>query len=83
MEETTLTIYLPRDLVDGAERYAEQHQTSLTQLIALYLRRLVAQENLLDHAPIVRRLSGTLSSDSSIDAYHAHLEEKYGQSPAT
>jgi hypothetical protein len=83
MEQTNLTIHLPRDLVDGAKRYAEQHQTSLTQLIALYLRRLVAQENLLDHAPIVRRISGILPTDASMDAYHAHLEEKYGQSPAT
>ena len=83
MEQTTLTIHLPSDLVQGAERYAEQHQTTLTQLIALYLCQLAAKENLLDHAPIVRRMSGILPADASIDEYHAYLEEKYGQSTAT
>jgi hypothetical protein len=83
MEQTTLTIRLPSDLIQGARRYAEQHQTSLTQLIALYLRRLIAQEHLLDNAPIVGHISGILPADASIDEYHAYLEEKHGDSTAT
>jgi hypothetical protein len=83
MEQTTLTIRLPSDLVQEARRYAERHQTSLTELIALYLRQLAVQEHLLDHAPIVARLSGILPTDASIDEYYAYLEEKYGQSTVT
>jgi hypothetical protein len=78
MEQTTLTIRLPLDPIKGAERYAEQHQTSVTQLIELDLRQLVAQEILLGHAPIGRYLSGILPSDASMDEYHAYLEEKHG-----
>ena len=66
MEQTTLTIRLLSDLAQGAERYAEQHQTSLAQLIARYLRQLVAQERTLDHAPIVDRISGILPADASL-----------------
>jgi hypothetical protein len=32
----------------------------------------------LEDAPIVRRLSGTLSPDVSLPDYKKHLEEKYG-----
>jgi hypothetical protein len=83
MEQTTLTICLLRDLVQEAERYAEQHQTSLTQLIGLYLRHLATQEHLLDNAPIVRNLSGILPIDAAKDGYNAYLEEKHGRSTAT
>lgn len=83
MEQITLTFDLDRDLVQGAERYAQEHRTSLTQLIALHLEQLVAQERLLDDAPLVRSLSGILPTDASIDEYHAYLEEKYGHPAAT
>ena len=83
MKQTLLTIRLPRELVKRAERYAEQHETSLTQLIALYLQQPVMQENLLDDAPTVRCLSSILPTDASKDEYHAYLEEKYGHSAAT
>jgi len=32
----------------------------------------------LENAPIVRRLSGTLSQDVSVEDYKQHLAEKYG-----
>jgi len=34
--------------------------------------------NLLENAPIVKRLSGMLSPDVSIDDYKQHLQVKYG-----
>ena len=83
MEQTTLTIRLPSDLVKEAEQYAEQHETSLDQLITLYLHQLVAQEKLLDDAPTVRRISGILPADASKDDYHAYLDWKYGHLTAT
>lgn len=78
MKQTTLTIHLPSDLIQGARRYVKQRQMSLTQFIALYLRQLVLRQDLLDNPPTVRRVSGSLPVEASIDEYHAYLEEKHG-----
>lgn len=77
MEETKLTVRVSRDLLEKAKRYAAQNHTTLTELIEAYLRRIPAQHS-LEHAPIVRRLSGALSADVSIQDYQKHLDEKYG-----
>jgi len=77
MERTKLTIRVPRDLLEGAKRYASEHNTTMTRLVSEYLRRLSTQENTLADAPIVQRLSGTLSQQASVDDYRQHLEEKY------
>jgi hypothetical protein len=50
----------------------------VTDLIEAYLRRIPAQPP-LENAPIVRRLSGALSPDITIQDYKKHLEEKNGQ----
>jgi hypothetical protein len=78
MEQTKLTVRVPRDLLENVKRYAAQNNTTLTDLIEAYLRRIPAQASLVD-APIVRRLSGILPEDVSIQDYHEHLEQKYGQ----
>ena len=78
MEKTKLTIRVPRDLIEGAKRYASQNDTTLTRLISEYLRQLTAQSDPLANAPIVQRLSGTLSPEISADEYRQYLEEKYG-----
>jgi hypothetical protein len=77
MEDTKLTVRIPRDLVERAKQYAAQNHTTLTNLIEAYLLNIPAQ-GLLEDAPIVRRLSGSLSQDVSIEDYHKHLDEKYG-----
>ena len=77
MQETKLTVRVPRDLLENITRYAAQNNTTLTGLIEAYLRRIPAQPP-LENAPIVRRLSGTLSPDITIQDYKKHLEEKYG-----
>ena len=78
MEQTKLTVRVPRDLLENVKRYAAQNNTTLTDLIEAYLRRILVQES-LDDAPIVRRLSGILPENVSIQDYHEHLEKKYGQ----
>ena len=78
MKETKLTVRIPRELIEKAKLYAAQNHTTLTNLIEAYLQNIPAQ-GLLDDAPIVRRLSGSLSLDVSIEDYHRHLEEKYGR----
>jgi len=78
MQETKLTVRVPRDLLENIKRYAAQNNTTLTALIEAFLRHIPAQEMLSD-APIVRRLSGTLSQDVSLQDYKQHLEEKYAE----
>jgi len=78
MEETKLTVRVPRELLENIKRYATQNNTTLTNLIQAFLRAIPAQVP-LDNAPIVRRLSGTMSQAVSIQDYKKHLGEKYGQ----
>lgn len=78
MQETKLTIRLPRKILENAKRYARQQNTTLTQMINEYLYHIPTPISALENAPIVRRLSGTLSQDISAADYKKHLEEKYG-----
>jgi hypothetical protein len=76
MQETKLTVRIPRDLLENAKRYAKENNTTLTALLEAYLRRVPTWLP-LEHAPIVRRLSGILSQNVTVDDYKKHLEEKY------
>ena len=78
MEKTKLTVRVPRDLLEGAKQYANEHDTTLTRLVSEFLYQLSIQDDPLADAPVVRRLSGSLSPDASIDDYHKYLEKKYG-----
>ena len=78
MEKTKLTVRVPRDLLDGAKRYANEHDTTLTRLVSEFLYQFSIQDDPLADAPVVRRLSGSLSPDASIDEYHKYLGKKYG-----
>ena len=78
MQETKLTVRLPRELLENAKRYARKQNTTVTNLISVYLRRMPASMEVLQDAPIVRRLSGTLSKNISVADYKKHLEAKYG-----
>lgn len=77
MEKTKLTVRVPKDLLENLKHYAKQNETTLTGLLEAYLRRIPSQSSLIN-APIVLRLSGTLSQNVSIRDYKQHLEEKYG-----
>ena len=77
MEQTKLTVRVPRDLLENLKRYAAENNTTITDLIEAYLRRIPEQGSLAD-APIVRRITGTLPKNLSIQDYHRHLDEKYG-----
>ena len=77
MEETKMTVRIPRDLLENVKRFAASHNTTLTDLIEAYLRQIPNQTPLQD-APIVRRLSGVLPPAVDIQDYKKHLDEKYG-----
>ena len=78
MERTKLTVRVPRDLLENLKRYAAENNTTITDLIEAYLRRIPTQQPLAD-APIVRRLSGALPENISVDDHRQHLEDKYGR----
>ena len=59
--------------------YARAHDTTLTRLVTHYLERVSVAQDPLAHAPIVRRLSGSLPPQVSIDDYRQHLQDKYGR----
>jgi hypothetical protein len=77
MMETKLTVRVSRRLLDNAKRYARQNNTTLTELIAVYLQQIPAVGSGLEDAPIVRRLSGSIAPDVSVEDYKKHLDEKY------
>jgi hypothetical protein len=77
MQNTKLTVRVPRDLLENIKRYAQENNTTMTALIEAYLRRIPAKEP-FDDAPIVGRLSGSLSQDINIQDHKEHLVEKYG-----
>ena len=79
MNDARLTIRVPRNLLEEAREYARENQTTLTRLVSHYLRQLAAARDPLADAPIVRRLSGSLSPAVSIDDYKKHLDEKYAR----
>lgn len=78
MQDTKLTVRVPKELLENVKRFAKQNDTTLTALIEAYLRRIPAQEPFED-APIVRRLSGTLSQGVTLQDHKDHLAEKYGR----
>jgi hypothetical protein len=79
MGMTKLTVRVPKDILEGARRYARDDHTTLTWLISEYLRQLTAPSDPLADAPIVRRLSGTLSQDVSVEDYREHVERRHGR----
>ena len=80
MERTKMTVRVPKELLERAKVYADEHDTSLTRLITAFLSQLETSDDSLAGAPIVKRLSGSLSPEVGIETYRAHLEAKYGRS---
>lgn len=79
MKDSRLTIRVPRNLLEEAREYARENRTTLTRLVSEYLRQLAARRDPLADAPTVRRLSGALSQNVSLEDYKKHLEAKYGR----
>lgn len=78
METTKLTVRVPKDLLEQAKQYAREHNTTITRLITMFLDQITTTSDPLAGVPIVKRLSGSLSADVSVDDYRRHLDEKFG-----
>jgi hypothetical protein len=79
METTKMTVRVSRDILEQAKLYAQAHDTTLTRLINAYLQQIAAGQDPLSTAPIVQRLTGSLSAAVGQDDYRRHLDEKYGR----
>ncbi|HOT24426.1 MAG TPA: DUF6364 family protein [Thermoleophilia bacterium] len=82
MDETKLTVRIPRETLDAAKRYAHDHGTTLTRLVVTYLDGLrratdAGTDAALPDAPLTRRLAGSLPPEASPEDYLKHLERKY------
>jgi len=77
-EKRKLTVRVDSQWVESAKQYAKRHDTSLSKLISEFLRNLPSETEVYKQAPILKRLTGILPRDISIEEHRAHLEEKYG-----
>lgn len=79
MEETKLTVRVPKQALAAAKSYAAKNNTTLTRLITAYLQDVerAETEEPADLSPVVRRLRGSLSGSVTEEAYHRYLEEKH------
>ncbi len=73
-----LTVRVPGHLLENARRYAQTHNTTLKNLITAYLETIPPQTEGLEGAPIVRRLTGLLTTNGSKEDWKVHVEQKYG-----
>lgn len=78
MEKTKLTLRIEKPIIESAKEYAHYHNTTVSQLVAEFLRSLKVTVA-IPPSPILEELSGILPSKASLGEYKAHLEEKYGR----
>ena len=76
MNTAELTIRLPTEEATFLERYAQQHQTTVDELIASYAKRLKGRATPLLHPDIVK-ITGLVPADwDARAAYHQHTLKK-------
>ena len=76
MEKTKLTLRIEKPVIESAKDYAQHHHTSLSRLVAEFLRSLKIATD-VPSTPLLDDLSGILPPDASLAEYHRRLEEKY------
>ena len=78
MEKTKLTLRIEKPIIESAKDYAQYHNTTLSRLVAEFLRSLKTAD-VTPQTPILEALSGILPADVSLDEHRAYLEDKYGR----
>lgn len=68
-----LTVRLPKESLEFAKRYAEEHQMTVTALIDRYLRRLESTGQRGLH-PVVLGLTGLVPSDVDVRSEHRQAQ---------
>ncbi|GIK54993.1 MAG: hypothetical protein HND44_01310 [Chloroflexi bacterium] len=78
-EKKKLTLRVDSQLIEEAKEYASLNNTSVSQLVEVYLRDLSRRKEIA-HTPLVQRLTGIIPPDSDIDdARFQYLLDKYGE----
>lgn len=77
MSRKKLTLSVDEQVIERARRYSRRNNTSISQLVSNYLAQLDGDEGEEAYSPTVRRLIGILPTDTTVEQYHGHLEEKY------
>jgi hypothetical protein len=77
MNTAELTIHLPTEEASFLERYAQQHQTTVDELIASYAKRLKGAPESFLHPDIVK-ITGLVPADwDARSTYHQHILKKH------
>lgn len=84
--QTKLTLRLEKTLIEGAKEWAEKNDISLSQIVAMFFKRLLPhKEEMGNFHPFTRKMLGIAKkknkkspTDSEIrESYISYLEEKY------
>jgi hypothetical protein len=78
MEETELILRIEKTIIESAKDYARRHNTSLSRLVAEFLRSL-RTEGSMSRPPILEELSGILPPEVSLAEHRAYLDQKYAR----
>jgi len=76
-EKKKLTIRVDARLIEQAKAYAEEHNTSISQLVEVYLLELNRVKKTDSPTPILDELTGILPEEANIEDYYDYLMEKY------
>jgi len=71
MATAKLTVRLPREEIEFAKQYAQEHRVTVAELFDRYLRRLQEASGAAIH-PEVEKISGIIPPD--VDARAAYLD---------
>lgn len=74
---TKLTVRVDERALAGAKQYAEDHNTSLSRLISEFLAQLRPEQPAMPNTPMLRKLTGILSAEASVEDHRAHRVRKY------
>ena len=77
---TKLTLYIEDELITYVKKYAKEHQLSVSRVVNNFLITLKQkqEDNSPISSPITDALLGSVKNlDTSKEAYHKHLDEKY------
>lgn len=78
-EKKKLTLRVDSQLIEEAKAYASLNNTSISQLVEVYLRDLSRRKEMA-HTPLVQRLTGIIPPDSDTDeARFQYLMDKHGE----
>lgn len=76
--KTKLTVRLPDENIHFLKRYAEEHGTTVTEVLNRFVARMRASETEHAHHPKVERLSGLVPADADARGlYYERMLDKH------